>query len=120
MKENKRREYIIYSLLVLTVIISVAMIIYVSVRQYGMVTDYTPEDTVYMVNDGWSVLEDDGTISEFTTFGEQLSVNKIHLSRIFIFQQDYSQETLNFIVSFASVQVYQDGVLSQRIEMEGV
>ena len=111
MKENKRREYIIYSLLVLTVIISVAMIIYVSVRQYGMVTDYTPEDTVYMVNDGWSVLEDDGTISEFTTFGEQLSVNKIHLSRIFIFQQDYSQETLNFIVNFASVQVYQDGVL---------
>ena len=111
MKENKNQKYFIFSFLALTVIISVAMIIFVSVRQWGMVTDYTPEDTVTMINDGWSVLEDDGTISEFTSFREQLSVNRLHLSRIFIFPQDYTQETLNFIVNFASVQVYQDGVL---------
>ncbi len=111
MKDNKRWKYIVNSFLALAVVISLAMITYVTVKQWGMVTDFTPDNSVYMVNDGWVVLEDDGQITEFNDFQKQLSVNKLHLSRIFIFQQDYNQETLNFIVSFSAVQVYQDGNL---------
>ncbi|MBQ7644436.1 MAG: diguanylate cyclase [Spirochaetales bacterium] len=111
MKDNKRWKYIANSFLALVVVVSLAMITYVTVKQWGMVTDYTPDNSVYMVDDGWVVLEDDGQITEFNDFQKQLSVNKIHLSRIFIFPQDYNQETLNFIVSFCAVQVYQDGNL---------
>ena len=111
MKDNKRWKYLTKSFLALAVVISLAMITFVTVRQWGMVTDYTPGNSVYMINDGWVVLDDDGRITEFNDFQTQLSVNRLHLSRIFIFPQDYTQETLNFIVSFSAVQVYQDGSL---------
>ena len=110
MKNEKTWNYIILSLIVFALVMTVTMVIYISVKQRGLVTDYTPEDSVYMVDDGWVIVGPEG-YTEFTDFGKELSVNELHLSRIFIFSQNYEQDTLNFIVNFCAVQVYQDGYL---------
>ena len=111
MKENRTWKYIIFALLAFALVMTVTMIIFISVRQHGMVADYTPEDSVYAVDEGWVILENDGTITEFNDFGKQLAVNELRLSRIFIFSQDYRQDTLNFVANFCAVSVYQDGML---------
>ena len=110
MKNEKTWKYIILSLIVFALVMTVTMILYISVKQRGLVTDYTPEDSVYMVEDGWQVVGPDG-YAEFTDFDKTLEVNELHLSRIFIFSQDYQQDTLSFIANFCSVQIYQDGYL---------
>ena len=110
MRNEKTWKYLILALITFALVMTVTMIVFVSVKQSGLVTDYTPEDSVYMVDDGWEIVGPYG-YTEFTDFEKQLSVNELHLSRIFIFSQDYRQDTLNFIVNFCAVQVYQDGTL---------
>ena len=110
MRNEKTWKYLILALITFALVMTVTMIVFVSVKQSGLVTDYTPEDSVYMVADGWEIVGPYG-YTEFTDFEKQLSVNELHLSRIFIFSQDYRQDTLNFIVNFCAVQVYQDGTL---------
>ena len=109
MKEDKIWKHIIIGLIIFVLIMTVAMIVFISVRQRDLVTDYTPEDSVYRVDDGWEVMGPDG-YSEFTDFGTKLDVNELHLSRIFVFPQNFRQDTLSFIVNFCAVEVIQDGV----------
>lgn len=111
MNENRIWKTLTIILIVFALVMTLTMIIYVSVRQRGMVTDFTPEDSVFRVDEDWVILEDDGTITEFNQFGQQLAVNELHLSRIFIFSHDYQQDTLSFIANYCAVQVYQDGTL---------
>ena len=108
MKEDKIWKHIIIGLIIFVLIMTVTMIIYIAVRQSGLVTDYTPEDSVYRVDDGWEVMGPDG-YREFTDFGTKLDVNELHLSRIFVFPQNFRQDTLSFIVNFCAVEVIQDG-----------
>ena len=109
MKEDKIWKHIIIGLIIFVLIMTVAMIVFISVRQRDLVTDYTPEESVYRVDDGWEVMGPDG-YSEFTDFGTKLDVNELHLSRIFVFPQNFRQDTLSFIVNFCAVEVIQDGV----------
>ena len=109
MKDEKIWKHIILGLITFVLIMTITMIIYISVRQRGLVTDYTPEDSIYRVDDGWEVIGPDG-YSAFTDFGTKLSVNELHISRIFVFPQNFRQDTLNFIASFCAVEVIQDGV----------
>ena len=108
MKDEKTWKIIIVSLITFVLVMTITMVVYISIRQRGLITDYTAEDSVYMVEDGWSVYGPDG-YTDFTDFEKVLSVNELHLSRIFIFPQSYRQDTLNFIANFCAVQVLQDG-----------
>ena len=108
MKDEKTWKIIIISLIVFVLVMTITMVVYISIRQRGLLSDYTTEDSVYMVEEGWSVYGPDG-YSDFTDFEKQLSVNELHLSRIFIFPQNYRQDTLNFNANFCAVQVIQDG-----------
>lgn len=110
MKNEKTWKYIIFALIVFALVMTVTMILYISVKQRGMITDYTPEDSVLKVEEGWEVIGPDG-YTEFTEFGKELSVKELHLSRIFIFSNDYKQDTLCFLANFCAVQVFQDGYL---------
>ena len=108
MRDGKTLKYIILGLIIFVLVMTVTMIVYIAVRQRGLLTDYTPEDSVYMVEEGWQVVGPDG-YSEFTDFETQLSVNELHLSRIFVFPQNHEQDTLSFVANFCAVQVIQDG-----------
>ena len=112
MKDNKTWKYIILVILVFALVMTVTMVVFISVKQRGMKADYTPEDSVYRVDDEWDIVDSDGLFAgKFTDFGKELSVNELHLSRMFVFSQNSRQDTLSFIVNFCAVQVYQDGVL---------
>ncbi|MBO4278442.1 MAG: diguanylate cyclase [Spirochaetales bacterium] len=108
MKDEKTWKTIILALIVFVLVMTMAMIVYISVRQHGLKTDSASADSVYMVEEGWAISGPYG-YSEFTDFEKELSVNELHLSRIFIFPQSYREDTLSFVANFCSVQVIQDG-----------
>ena len=108
MRDGKTLKYIILGLIIFVLVMSVTMIVFISVRQRGLLTDYTPEDSVYMVEEGWQVVRPEG-YSEFTDFEKALSVNELHLSRLFVFPQNHEQDTLSFVANFCAVRVIQDG-----------
>ena len=112
MKDNKTWKYIILVILAFALIMTVTMIVFISVKQRGKIADYTAEDSVIRVDEEWDIVDSDGIfVGKFTDFGKELDVNELHLSRMFVFPQDYRQDTLSFTVSFCAVQVYQDGFL---------
>ncbi|MBR2282188.1 MAG: GGDEF domain-containing protein [Spirochaetales bacterium] len=70
------------------------------------------ESSLVPANDGWSMLNDDGTLTEFNDFGRNLGVESLVLSRIFVFDQnEFIRDTLSFFSSYCAVEVYQDGAL---------
>ena len=62
------------------------------------------------VNDGWSVLYENGDIEDFTDFNKRLDTDEIYLSRIFIFPQNKAEDTLSFVSYNCSVEVFQNDI----------
>lgn len=69
------------------------------------------DSTVTAIDDGWVVLNSDGSISEFNEFGSYIGVNEIALNRIFVFDFQERSDSISFDSNHCAVEVYQDGYL---------
>ncbi|MBQ7282555.1 MAG: hypothetical protein IJR16_07235, partial [Spirochaetales bacterium] len=109
MTEKKDWNFLFRLFLILTLLIAVLVVVFVSFNTTG--TQSLMMGTVNEINDGWVVISEKGDMFDFTDFGKQLDVRDIVLSRIFIFPFGSSDDTLRFSTNYCAVEVYQDGNL---------
>ncbi|MBQ3829762.1 MAG: diguanylate cyclase [Spirochaetales bacterium] len=109
MTEKKDWSFLFRLFLILTLLIAVLVVVFVSFNTTG--TQSLMMGTVNEINDGWVVISEKGDMFDFTDFGKQLDVRDIVLSRIFIFPFGSSDDTLRFSTNYCAVEVYQDGNL---------
>ena len=109
MTEKKDWSFLFKLFLILSLLIAVLVVVFVSFNTTG--TQSLMMGTVNEINDGWVVVTEDGDLPEFTDFGKRLDVRDIVLSRIFIFPFGSSDDTLRFSTNYCAVEVYQDGNL---------
>ncbi|MBQ7729612.1 MAG: hypothetical protein IJT86_04590, partial [Spirochaetales bacterium] len=83
MTEKKDWSFLFRLFLILTLLIAVLVVVFVSFNTTG--TQSLMMGTVNEINDGWVVISEKGDMFDFTDFGKQLDVRDIVLSRIFIF-----------------------------------
>ena len=96
-------------MLIISFVVALGVILHARLGGSGYVSERDGE--VLEVSDGWYVLSEDGSMTEFTDFGRITGLKEIVLSRIFIFPQDRSMDTLRFLVNYCAVEVWQDDVL---------
>ena len=113
MTEKKDWNFLFKLFLVLSLLIAVLVVVFVSINKSG--TPSLAMGSVTEINDGWVIVTEDGDMPEFTDFGTQLDVYDITLSRIFIFPFGNTDDTLRFSTNYCAVEVYQDGMLKFSI-----
>ena len=109
MTENKDWSFLFRLFLILSLLITVLVVVFVTFNKTG--SQSLIIGSVTEVNDGWVILTEKGDMIDFTDFGKKLDVRDIVLSRIFIFPFGSSDDTLRFSTNYCAVEVYQDGNL---------
>ena len=109
MTENKDWSFLFRLFLILSQLIAVLVVVFVTFNKTG--SQSLIIGSVTEVNDGWVILTEKGDMIDFTDFGKKLDVRDIVLSRIFIFPFGSSDDTLRFSTNYCAVEVYQDGNL---------
>ncbi len=107
MSDNRRIANFVNALFFMTILFALGVIVLASGgSKAGFINLKT--SNLESVNDGWSVLNEDGDIEEFSAFRKRLDTNEIYLSRIFIFPDNRKMDTLSFVAYNCSVEVLQD------------
>ena len=109
MTEKKDWNFLFKLFLVLSLLIAVLVVVFVSINKSG--TPSLTMGSVTEINDGWVVVTEKGDMPEFTEFGTRLDVYDLVLSRIFIFPYGNTDDTLRFSTNYCAVEVYQDDML---------
>ncbi|MBO4393729.1 MAG: GGDEF domain-containing protein [Spirochaetales bacterium] len=109
MADERRFANVVNAIFYVTLLFAVGVIIMASGSTRSNFLNLKTEP-LEMVDDGWSVLYDNGEIEDFTDFNSRLDTNEITLSRIFIFPQDSWDDMLSFVAYNCSVEVFQNDI----------